>query len=99
VQLRRNSWQDGVQETNCPILPGQRWTYNFQVKDQIGGFFYFPSLLFQKAAGGYGAIRVNNGPVIPLPFPQPYKDLDVLIGDWYNTDSRVYMLIVRTLIN
>jgi hypothetical protein len=33
-------------------------------------------------AGGYGAIRVNNGPVIPLPFPQPYKDLDVLIGDW-----------------
>ncbi|XP_059462057.1 monocopper oxidase-like protein SKS1 [Corylus avellana] len=89
VQLRRNSWQDGVQETNCPILPGQRWTYSFQIKDQIGGFFYFPSLLFQKAAGGYGAIRMNNRPVIPLPFPHPYKDLDILIGDWYNTDYRL----------
>ncbi|KAE8696707.1 putative Chaperone DnaJ-domain superfamily protein [Hibiscus syriacus] len=50
IQMRRNSWQDGVQETNCPILSGQNWTYSFQLKDQIGSFFYFPSLL-HKAAG------------------------------------------------
>ncbi|KAF5740870.1 SKU5 similar 18 [Tripterygium wilfordii] len=86
--MRRNSWQDGVQETNCPILPGQNWTYSFQVKDQIGSFFYFPSLFLQKAAGGYGAIRVNNRVVIPVPFLRPYKEHDVLIGDWYNADHR-----------
>ncbi|KAJ6670338.1 MULTI-COPPER OXIDASE TYPE I FAMILY PROTEIN [Salix koriyanagi] len=86
--MRRNSWQDGVQETNCPILPGQNWTYSFQVKDQIGSFFYFPSLLLHKAAGGYGPIRVNNREVIPLPFPQPHGDIDVLIGDWYSADHR-----------
>uniref|UniRef100_A0A2N9FRK7 Plastocyanin-like domain-containing protein n=1 Tax=Fagus sylvatica TaxID=28930 RepID=A0A2N9FRK7_FAGSY len=89
VQLRRNSWQDGVQGTNCPILPGQNWTYIFQVKDQIGSFFYFPSLHLHKAAGGYGAIRVNNRVVIPLPFHVPHQDLDILIGDWYNTDHRM----------
>ncbi|GAV56752.1 Cu-oxidase domain-containing protein/Cu-oxidase_2 domain-containing protein/Cu-oxidase_3 domain-containing protein, partial [Cephalotus follicularis] len=88
VQLRRNSWQDGVQGTNCPIQPGQNWTYRFQIKDQIGSFFYFPSLLLQKAAGGYGAIRVHNRAVVPVPFPQPRKEFDVLIGDWYNPDHR-----------
>ncbi|KAG6785665.1 hypothetical protein POTOM_007238 [Populus tomentosa] len=88
LQMRRNSWQDGVQETNCPILPGRNWTYSFQVKDQIGSFFYFPSLLLHKAAGGYGPIRVNNREVIPIPFPQPHGDIDVLIGDWYSADHR-----------
>ncbi|KAK9164482.1 hypothetical protein Syun_005384 [Stephania yunnanensis] len=86
LQQRRNSWQDGVQGTNCPIPPGQNWTYSFQLKDQIGSFFYFPSLLFQKAAGGYGAIRINNRPVIAIPFPAPLEEFDVLIGDWYNAD-------------
>ncbi|KAJ6336317.1 hypothetical protein OIU78_012836 [Salix suchowensis] len=61
---------------------------SFQVKDQIGSFFYFPSLLLHKAAGGYGPIRVNNREVIPLPFPQPHGDIDVLIGDWYSADHR-----------
>ncbi|KAL5845306.1 hypothetical protein ACOSQ4_011264 [Xanthoceras sorbifolium] len=88
VQLRRNSWQDGVQETNCPILPGQNWTYSFQMKDQIGSFFYFPSLLLHKAAGGYGAIRVHNRDNVPVPFAQPYQEFDILIGDWYNVDHR-----------
>ncbi|XP_058218498.1 monocopper oxidase-like protein SKS1 [Rhododendron vialii] len=88
VQMRRNSWQDGVQGTNCPILPGQNWTYSFQVKDQIGSFFYFPSLLLQNAAGGYGPIRVNNREIIAVPFPQPRAEFDVLIGDWYNADHQ-----------
>ncbi|KAL4581993.1 hypothetical protein LXL04_006530 [Taraxacum kok-saghyz] len=30
--------QDGVYGTNCPIPPGQNFTYNLQVKDQIGDF-------------------------------------------------------------
>jgi iron transport multicopper oxidase len=84
-----------VQGTNCPILPGQNWTYIFQVKDQIGSFFYFPSLHLHKAAGGYGAIRVNNRVVIPLPFHVPHQDLDILIGDWYNTDHRVRIQLVH----
>ncbi|CAI0410869.1 unnamed protein product [Linum tenue] len=84
IQQRLNSWQDGVSGTNCPIQPGRNWTFEFVVKDQIGSFFYFPSLHFQKAGGGFGPIRVNNRVVIPVPFPQPEDDFDLLIGDWYN---------------
>ncbi|PPR99741.1 hypothetical protein GOBAR_AA20911 [Gossypium barbadense] len=30
VQHRKNSWQDGVLGTNCPIPPGKNYTYKFQ---------------------------------------------------------------------
>ncbi|KAJ4951504.1 hypothetical protein NE237_028336 [Protea cynaroides] len=91
IQHRRNSWQDGVLGTTCPIPKDYNWTYQFQVKDQIGSFFYFPSLNFQRAAGGYGGIIVNNRAVVPTPFATPYGDIIILIGDWYNrnhTDLR-----------
>ncbi|GAA0162364.1 oxidase [Lithospermum erythrorhizon] len=88
IQMKRNSWQDGVQETNCPISPGHTWTYSFQLKDQIGSYFYFPSLQFHKAAGGYGPIRIQNDELVPVPFPQADFDYDILIGDWYNANYR-----------
>ncbi|MCO5561024.1 hypothetical protein L7F22_014645 [Adiantum nelumboides] len=86
IWQRRSSWQDGVLGTNCPILPGQNFTYFFQVKDQIGSYFYFPSTGFLKAAGGYGGLKIDNRVIIPLPYPAPDGDLFVLIGDWYNAN-------------
>lgn len=83
VEQRRNSWQDGVYGTNCPIPPGQNFTYVLQVKDQIGSFFYFPSLAFHKAAGGYGGIKIASRSVIPVPFSPPADDFTVLVGDWF----------------
>lgn len=91
IQQRRSSWQDGVLGTNCPIPPKWNWTYQFQVKDQIGSFFYFPSLNFQRASGGYGGIIINNRAIISLPFATPDGDFTILIGDWYtrnHTDLR-----------
>jgi FtsP/CotA-like multicopper oxidase with cupredoxin domain len=89
VQQRRTSWQDGVLGTNCPIPPKWNWTYQFQVKDQIGSFFYFPSLNFQRAAGGFGGFIINNRPVISVPFDTPQGDIVVFIGDWYTRNHTV----------
>lgn len=91
LQQRRNSWQDGVWGTNCPIPPGKNFTYALQVKDQIGSYFYFPSLAFHKAAGGYGGIKIHSRSVIPVPFAPPAGDYTILAGDWYkqnHTDLR-----------
>ncbi|KZV33180.1 L-ascorbate oxidase [Dorcoceras hygrometricum] len=82
IQNRRNSFEDGVYGTTCPIPPGKNFTYILQMKDQIGSFFYFPSLAFHKAAGGFGAIRILSRPLIPVPFDPPAGDYTVLIGDW-----------------
>ena len=92
VQQRRNSWQDGVYGTNCPIPPGQNFTYVLQVKDQIGSYFYFPSLAFHKAAGGYGGIKIASRSVIPVPFPPPAGDFTVLVGDWFKQNHTVSCL-------
>ncbi|KAG9158619.1 hypothetical protein Leryth_019228 [Lithospermum erythrorhizon] len=89
IQQRLNSWQDGVSGTNCPIMPGSNWTYAFQMKDQIGSFFYFPSINFQKAGGGFGAIRINNRIAINVPFPKPEAEFDLLIGDWFEESYKV----------
>ncbi|CAN6579400.1 unnamed protein product [Malus baccata var. baccata] len=83
IQQRHSSWQDGVLGTNCPILPKWNWTYNFQVKDQVGSFFYFPSLNMQRASGGFGGFIINNRAIIPIPFANPDGDFTILIGDWY----------------
>ncbi|KAM1218430.1 hypothetical protein TB2_045553 [Malus domestica] len=84
VQQRRNSWQDGVFGTNCPIPPGHNFTYVLQVKDQIGSYFYFPSLGLHKAAGGFGGIKIDSRPRIPVPFPPPAGDFTILAGDWFS---------------
>ncbi|XP_018508079.1 L-ascorbate oxidase homolog [Brassica rapa] len=89
VQQRKNSYQDGVIGTTCPIPPGKNFTYIIQVKDQIGSFYYFPSLAFHKAAGAFGAIRVWSRPRIPVPFPSPDGDFWLLAGDWYKTNHYV----------
>ncbi|CAA6666813.1 unnamed protein product [Spirodela intermedia] len=89
IQHRKNSWQDGVLGTNCPIPSGWNWTYQFQVKDQIGSFFYFPSINLQRAAGGYGGIIVNNRQVIAVPFGKPDEDITIFVGDWYNRNHTV----------
>lgn len=89
IQQRKNSWEDGVYGTNCPILPGQNYTYVMQVKDQIGSYFYFPTLDFHKAAGGFGGIRVLSRPLIPVPYPPPAGDFTLLTGDWFKTNHTV----------
>lgn len=84
-----NSWEDGVSGTNCAIAPGKNWTYIFQTKDQIGTFTYFPSINFQRAAGGFGPIRVNNRDVILVPFPKPEAEFDLLISDLFHGNYKV----------
>lgn len=86
IQQRRNSWEDGMYGTNCPIPPGRNFTYKMQVKDQIGSYYYFPSLAFHKAAGGFGGIKINSRPRIPVPFPPPAGDYTILAGDWFKAN-------------
>lgn len=87
--MRRNSWQDGVLGTNCPIPPKWNFTYDFQLKDQIGSYFYSPSLNFQRASGGFGSIIINNRDLVPIPFTKPDGEIIFIIGDWYTQNHTV----------
>ncbi|KAG9128899.1 hypothetical protein Leryth_009630 [Lithospermum erythrorhizon] len=83
IQQRKNYWQDGTSGTMCPIVPGTNYTYKFQVKDQIGSYYYFPTTGMHKAAGGIGPINIHSRDLIPVPFDRPADDMDVMVGDWY----------------
>ncbi|KAL2240308.1 L-ascorbate oxidase homolog [Sesamum indicum] len=84
IKQRKNSWQDGVLGTNCPIPPNSNYTYKFQTKDQIGSYTYFPSTRMHRAAGGFGALNIYARSVIPVPYAKPAGDFTLLIGDWYH---------------
>ncbi|CAN6460043.1 unnamed protein product [Victoria cruziana] len=88
IKQRKNSWQDGVLGTNCPIPPGGNYTYRFQPKDQIGTYSYFPSIGMHKAAGGFGGLVVVKRPFIPIPYSPPAGDHTVLIGDWHKASHK-----------
>ncbi|XP_052197397.1 L-ascorbate oxidase homolog [Diospyros lotus] len=88
IKQRKNSWQDGVLGTNCPIPPNSNFTYKFQTKDQIGTYSYFPSTLMHRAAGGFGGLNVYARSVIPVPYPKPAEDFTLLIGDWYTANHK-----------
>ncbi|RYR62617.1 hypothetical protein Ahy_A04g020328 isoform B [Arachis hypogaea] len=83
IQHRKNSWQEGTPGTMCPILPGTNFTYKFQVKDQIGTYFYYPSLGLHRTAGGIGGLRIFSRLLIPVPYPDPEAEHWFLIGDYY----------------
>lgn len=89
VQQRKNSWQDGTLGTQCPIPPGQNFTYHFQVKDQIGSYIYYPTTAVHRAVGGFGGLRINSRLLIPVPYADPEDDYTVLIGDWYTKSHTV----------
>ncbi|KAK4763288.1 hypothetical protein SAY86_009056 [Trapa natans] len=100
IQNRKNSWQDGMLGTNCPIPPGKNYTYHFQVKDQIGSYFYYPTTAVHRAAGGFGGLRINSRLLIPVPYADPEDDYTILIGDWYtksHTQLKSLMDSGRTL--
>ncbi|GFZ10434.1 SKU5 similar 18 [Actinidia rufa] len=67
-----------------PNHAGEELDLQFSVEGSDWELLLLPSLLLQKAAGGYGAIRVNSRNVIAIPFPMPRQEFDILIGDWYN---------------
>ncbi|XP_058211469.1 L-ascorbate oxidase homolog [Rhododendron vialii] len=83
IQQRKNSWQDGTPGTMCPILPGANFTYHFQVKDQIGSYYYFPTTALHRAAGGFGPLQVMSRDLIPVPFDTPADDYSLVVGDWF----------------
>lgn len=95
--MRRSSWQDGVLGTNCPIPPKWNWTYQFQVKDQIGSFFYFPSLNMQRASGGFGPFIITNRDTVVLPFDTPDGDMTIMIGDWYTRNHTVCAFLLPNI--
>ncbi|KAL9329668.1 hypothetical protein ACSQ67_004671 [Phaseolus vulgaris] len=77
-------WFDGSEGvTQCPILPGDTFIYQFVV-DRPGTYLYHAHYGMQREAGLYGLIRV--APRDPEPFNYDF-DRSIILNDWYHKST------------
>ncbi|KAF7354022.1 Laccase I [Mycena venus] len=71
------NWADGpAWVTQCPIIPGHSFLYNFQVPDQAGTFWYHSHLSTQYCDGLRGPLVGKGTPPNPANKPDPFKVYD-----------------------
>lgn len=78
---RHSAWADGpLYVTQCPIRPGQSYTYKFDIVGQEGTLWWHAHASWLRATV-YGALIVRPRPSSqPYPFPQPYAEVPILLG-------------------
>ncbi|XP_010558350.1 PREDICTED: laccase-7-like [Tarenaya hassleriana] len=83
---RLSAWADGPSMiTQCPIRPGQSYTYRFTITGQEGTLWWHAHASFLRATI-YGALIIRPKSGHSYPFPKPDKEIPILLGEWWNTD-------------
>jgi len=78
-------WADGTEGvTQCPVLPGDVFTYTFVV-DRPGTYMYHAHYGMQRSAGLYGLIVVAAAPgAEPFAYDGEHE---VLLNDWWHNST------------
>jgi len=75
IDQKNTTWMDGVTGvTQCAIPPGENYTYEFQIIDQRGTFWYHAHTSVQYTDGLFGPIVSGPAPVyltLALPLTNP----------------------------
>lgn len=81
---RNSSHMDGATMiSQCPIPPGMSFTYDFEVADQTGTYWYHSHAVAQYGDGLRGALIIEDD-------EQEYDgDMALLLSDWYHTPTNV----------
>ncbi|PRQ23705.1 putative laccase [Rosa chinensis] len=85
-QYYRNGWADGpAYITQCPIKTGNFYTYNMTITGQTGTLWWHAHIFWLRATV-YGAIVIVPRQGTGFPFPQPYRETNLVLGEWWNND-------------
>ncbi|KAK6943052.1 Multicopper oxidase, C-terminal, partial [Dillenia turbinata] len=86
VFQRLSGWADGpVYATQCPIRPGNSYTYTFTITGQEGTLWWHAHVQWLRATV-YGALIIRPRAGHSYPFPKPYKEVPILLGEWWNAN-------------
>ncbi|KAK9920504.1 hypothetical protein M0R45_029059 [Rubus argutus] len=81
-----SAWADGpAYVTQCPILPGQSYTYRFNITGQEGTLWWHAHVSWLRATV-YGALIIHPRSTRSYPFPKPYQDVPIMLGEWWNAN-------------
>ncbi|CDP01156.1 unnamed protein product [Coffea canephora] len=89
VKQPRNPWSDGPEYiTQCPIRPGNRFRQKIIFSDEEGTLWWHAHNDFLRSTV-HGAIIVYPRRGLPYPFPKPYAEVPIILGEWWKEDAMV----------
>ncbi|CAK9151402.1 unnamed protein product [Ilex paraguariensis] len=81
-----SGWADGPEyATQCPIRPGHSYTYKFTITRQEGTLWWHAHVQWLRATV-YGALIIRPRAGRSYPFPKPYKEVPIVLGEWWNAN-------------
>ncbi|XP_034692668.1 laccase-17-like [Vitis riparia] len=87
IRQLRSGWADGpAYVTQCPIQTGQSYVYNFTITGQRGTLFWHAHISWLRATL-YGPLVILPKRGVPYPFPQPFKEVPIIFGEWWKADT------------
>ncbi|KAG5002322.1 hypothetical protein AAZX31_08G343400 [Glycine max] len=87
VRQLRSAWADGpAYVTQCPIQTGQTFVYNFTVTGQRGTLWWHAHISWLRTTL-YGPIVILPKKHVPYPFPQTFKEVPIIFGEWWKADT------------
>ncbi|KAL2468294.1 Laccase-17 [Forsythia ovata] len=87
VRQLRSGWADGpAYITQCPIQTSQSYVYNFTITGQRGTLFWHAHISWLRVTL-YGPIVILPKRGVPYPFPQPFKEVPIIFGEWWKADT------------
>ncbi|XP_072995105.1 putative laccase-9 [Typha latifolia] len=83
VDQPRNPWSDGPEYvTQCPIQPGANFTYRILFTEEEGTIWWHAHSDWDRATV-HGAIVVHPRRGTTFPYPKPYKEIPIILGEWW----------------
>ncbi|KAH9701002.1 hypothetical protein WN944_027969 [Citrus x changshan-huyou] len=87
IRQLRSGWADGpAYITQCPIQTGQSYVYNFTIVGQRGTLWWHAHISWLRSTL-YGPIIILPKRGIPYPFAKPYKEVPIVFGEWFKSDT------------
>ncbi|XP_039136095.1 laccase-22-like [Dioscorea cayenensis subsp. rotundata] len=87
IRQIRTGWADGpAYITQCPIPSKQSYVYNFTITGQRGTLLWHAHILWLRATL-HGGVVILPKLHVPYPFPAPYKEVVVILGEWWKSDT------------
>ncbi|KAJ3682872.1 hypothetical protein LUZ60_013099 [Juncus effusus] len=86
IRQIRTAWADGPDYiTQCPIVPGATYVYQFTIQDQEGTLWWHAHAAWLRATV-HGALIIYPKLGKSYPFEKPQKEFPIILGEWWNRD-------------
>ncbi|XP_059067394.1 laccase-12-like [Cryptomeria japonica] len=86
VRQIRTGWADGPGYIRqCPIQPGEEFTYTFTIIGQEVTLWWHAHVSWLRATV-HGAMVILPKDGSSYPFTQPYAEIPIVLGEWWNSD-------------